>query len=181
MSDAESRQPDPRVEQLRPDPSQPASRAQTLVGLWGNSDRPGFRRLYFTTALDSYAEFRVEDVLGVEDIPEDRSPFLGEQATRATLRHDAPVDITRSRRIGAVDEFDIDVRFGRISSASNIFGGNFVSCSEPCIKPATGLDDTCQGTCDTQCGTCFGDNTCSGATCPQCVTDFCRPPVRPRR
>ncbi|MDQ3733114.1 MAG: hypothetical protein M3400_03795 [Actinomycetota bacterium] len=91
------RKQDPRVEQLRPDPSEPPPRGQCLSGLWGDSDRAGFRRLYFTSALDSYAEFRVEDVVATVDIPADQAPFLGEQSTRVELRHDAPVDFTVSR------------------------------------------------------------------------------------
>src|SRR5918994_797236 len=106
-SDASGKQQDPRVERLRPDPSEPPPRARSLAGLWGDSDRTGFRRLYLTSDLDAYAEFRVEDVLGTVDIPPERAPFLGEQATRIELRHDAPVDITHSHRVGD-DEFDLD-------------------------------------------------------------------------
>ena len=53
--------------------------------------RPGWRGLYFTAELDYYAEFRAEDVIAYADIPADQPPFLGEQATRVTLRRDAQV------------------------------------------------------------------------------------------
>src|SRR5688500_4934797 len=103
---------DPLVERLRPDPSQPPEPVRILKGLLGDSDRPGFRRLYFTSGLDVYAEFRSDDVLTTTPIASDQPPFLGEEATGVTLRADAPVDFTQSHRAAAVDEFDLDVRLG---------------------------------------------------------------------
>ena len=108
--DAGDRPQDPLVERERPDPSQPPEPTKALEGALGDSDRPGFRRLYFTAELDSYAEFRVDDVLSVVDIPPDQPPFLGEPATRVTLRRDAAVDFTRTQRARPRDEFDLDVR-----------------------------------------------------------------------
>src|ERR671924_307954 len=82
--DAESRPQDPRVELLRPDPSQPATQVRTLRGLWGNSDRPGYKRLYLSSSLESYAEFRVEDVLDVADIAPPRAPPTRSTSTSAS-------------------------------------------------------------------------------------------------
>ncbi len=131
-SDIESRQPDPRVGKYRPDPAQPATPMRSLQGFWGDSDRPGFRRLYFSASLDSYAEFRVADVLDAAEIPPDRSPFPGEQATRVTLRRDAPVDITHSRPAGAVDAFDLDIRVGSRKATHSLPN---LSVSDPCLQP----------------------------------------------
>jgi hypothetical protein len=193
-NDASGKKQDPRVEQLRPDPSQPPPRARSLAGLWGDSDRPDFRRLYLTRDLDVYAEFRVEDVLATLDIPPERAPFLGEQATRVELRHDAPVDITHSRRAGDVDEFDLDVRFGTGGPrpVADVFAS---SGARLCVKPGEHITDPCDYTCGWICKTykdaeghrhgcpgggkitadCATDtcNTCEGATnCGTCYTDL---------
>ena len=96
QDDAKSRKQDPRVERLRPDPSQPAPRTRALNGLWGDSDRPGCARLYLTRDLSVYAEFRVDDIVVTKEIPEERGPFVGEKSTHIELPSDANVDITHS-------------------------------------------------------------------------------------
>ena len=140
--DAADRPQDPFVERQRPDPSQPAEPTKTLSGALGDSDRPGFRRVYFTTELDYYAEFRSEDVLAIADIPPDQPPFLGEQATRVTLRRDAAVDFTRTQRARALDEFDLDVRLAPGAAApvaASTFGcgdTEFFGCTQFCTMEA---------------------------------------------
>jgi hypothetical protein len=109
---AERRQ-DPIVERLRPDPARPPEPAVTMAGFLGDSDRPGFRRLYLTRSLDYFAEFRGEDVVGMSAIAAEEHPFPGEEATRVTLRRDAQVAFTRTRTAAPSDDFDIDVRIGR--------------------------------------------------------------------
>jgi hypothetical protein len=88
-SGSDDKKQDPRVARLRPDPTQPPKRVHRLIGLWGDSDRDGFGRLYLTSGLDTYAEFRLGDVVATEEIPADEPPFLGEQATRLELRDEA--------------------------------------------------------------------------------------------
>jgi hypothetical protein len=140
--DAEDRPQDPLVERLRPDPAQPAQATKTLVGMLGDSDRPGHRRLYFTAELDSYAEFRAEDVIAYADIPPEQSPFLGEPATRATLRRDATVTFTRTQGARPLDEFDLDVRLGaglRAADDPPTFGcpdTEFFGCTQFCTMEA---------------------------------------------
>src|SRR3712207_3300194 len=95
---------DPYVERLRPDPSRPPERLRILEGLLGDSDREGYKRLYFTRELDNYAEFRTEDVVFSEPIPSDEPPFLGQQATRVGLRQEAAIEYTRVRTPRPVDE-----------------------------------------------------------------------------
>jgi hypothetical protein len=133
---------DPFVEKMRPNPSEPPEQVRILEGLLGDSDREGFKRLYFTRELDSYAEFRAEDVVFSEPIPQDQPPFLGEQATRVGLRRDATVEFTRVRRPKPVDEFDLDVRL----SAP---GGRSLESILRISKI------TCFSCYDTRCSTCF--------------------------
>ncbi len=163
--DAGARRQDPRVERLRPDPAARPARSQVITGLLGDSDRDGRRRLYLTSALDVYVEFGVEDVLTITEIPADQRPFLGEQATRVELRDEAPVDFTRSRVVGDVDEFDLDlrlpgrgVRFAAEAAAS--------SGMLACVKPGEIITDPCDYTCDSWvCHTSlFAGNRCEDYT-----------------
>jgi hypothetical protein len=103
---------DPYVERLRPDPSQPPEAVRILEGLLGDSDREGYKRLYFTRELDHHAEFRTEDVVFSEPIPSDQPPFLGQRATRVGIRREATIEYTRLRTPRPADEFDLDVRLG---------------------------------------------------------------------
>jgi hypothetical protein len=148
-----------------------------MLGFLGDSDRPGFRRLYFTRDLDYYAEFRADDVVDIEAIPAEQPPFPGDEATRLTLRRDATVEYTRVRTGRPLDEFDLDVRLGRRLPAVQ---GDRLPLSEPfaCLEPATppecpNTPETCGGiTCIGTClwmwtcgGTCLG--TCFGDPCPE--------------
>ena len=81
--------PDPLVESLMPDPSQPPPPTVALAGLLGRSAKEGHWRLYFSSALKRYAEFKEEDVLGSVKIPKERSPFAGLEATRVWLKREA--------------------------------------------------------------------------------------------
>jgi len=190
--DGADRSQDPLVERLRPDPSEPPELTKTLEGALGDSDRPGFRRLYFTAELDSYAEFRSEDVLSVADVPADQPPFLGESATRVTLRRDAVVDFTRTQQGRLDDEFDLDVRLAAGAGAPGqgrpltfgepgcleTFG---FGCQEPGPIETFGFDcniftEACTVGCPTFQATCITcrtacQNTC-GRTCVTCVTCF---------
>jgi hypothetical protein len=188
--DAADRPQDPLVARLRPDPSQPPEPTRTLEGVLGDSDRPGFRRLYVTPELDQYAEFRTDDVISVADIPPDQPPFLGEPATRVTLRRDAPVDFTRSHRARPLDEFDLDVRLAAAGRAA-LSISTFVDCpaetwEAECPGPTWGCDFTagcggetvqitiCRGhTCIDVCDT--RRTLCDDATCITCRTcNTCR-------
>src|SRR5215217_1300628 len=183
--EASDRPQDEIVGRLRPDPAQPPEPSVTLTGFLGDSDREGFRRLYFSRALDYYAEFRAEDVLATAAIPADQQPFAGEEATRVTLREAATVEYTRVRAARPVDEFDIDVRLGgretggpgrRITFARTCGEATCgiatcgrvtcVTCRTNCGGP-TCAGQTCAGTCTTHCGTC---GTCFG-TCATCFTN----------
>jgi hypothetical protein len=197
---AEDRPQDPLVDRLRPDPSQPPEPTRTLQGLLGDSDRPGFRRLYFTPELDCYGEFRVEDVISFADIPPDQAPFLGDSATRVSLRRDAAVDFTRTHRARPLDEFDLDVRLAAAGAAPmepSTFGcgdTEYFGCTQFCTQeaqcpgptwgcpPGTGgcetvqiticRGNTCIDVCETRRATWCDQQTCD--TCRTCDQFTCQ-------
>lgn len=168
----EERPQDPLVERLRPDPAEPPQRVITHSGLLGNSDRPGYQRLYFNRALDHYAEFRTDDVVHTEPIPPDQPPFLGEQATRVTLKRDATIDYTRSRRARPLDEFDLDIRlWPRVAPGQPPVPFTEPWCPETEVCPTEGCGTlvTCR------CGDTVQITICRGRTCVDvCTDDTCR-------
>ena len=123
----------PLVDSLRPDPAKPPQAVIQLVGLPGNSARPGYQRLYLTAALDYYAEFPAGDILYSTALPIEQSPFPGHQAMLLNIRREATVEYTRTRNIRPVDEFDLDVRLGTPISGDletmPEFGSDFTSCA----------------------------------------------------
>ena len=139
-----------------------------MLGFLGNSDRPGFRRLYFTRDLDYYAEFRVDDVVRIESIPADQPPFPGDEATRLTLRRDATVEYTRVRTPHSIDEFDADVRLGRRRLFLDRRRGVNVERKVETEPYTYCLEFTCYGSCpgDATCDTCI-------PPCPDFLTNVC--------
>ncbi|MEV6977274.1 hypothetical protein [Kitasatospora sp. NPDC093806] len=133
------------------DPSDRPAKTLTLSGLLGDSDRPGHRRLYFNKQLDYYAEFASDDVVSVEDIPSDQPPFVGLDATKVTLRREAPVAFTQVQTAAPVDDFDLDLRLGQAEAQPG---------------PAVGLPDTF----DTEFPTLPTDNTLGCETLDTCFT-----------
>jgi hypothetical protein len=95
--------PDQLVDSLVPDPSQPPTPTVSLLGLLGRSAKEGYWRLYFSSKLNRYAEFKEEDVLHSVKVPRAQPPFLGMEATRVWLKAEAEVEYTRteSRRVQA--------------------------------------------------------------------------------
>ncbi|MFF2144338.1 hypothetical protein [Kitasatospora sp. NPDC058190] len=145
-------------------PSERPVRTITLSGLLGNSDRPGYRRLYFTKQLDYYAEFAMADVLSVATIGRDQPPFVGLEATRATLRRGATVRFTQVESAEPLDTFDLDLRLGPSHPTLKSLVAGTLSChchTATCVS--------CE-TCET-CPPCDTDNTC--ITCNTC--DTCHP------
>jgi hypothetical protein len=147
-----------------------------LEGLLGDSDREGYKRLYFTRELDHYAEFRAEDVVFREPIPPDQPPFFGQQATRVGIRRDAPIEFTRVRTPKPVDEFDLDVRLaGLRAGARPLFFGGDTSFGEACD---TLVGDTCfiGHACVRETGltpTACINRTCDRRTCPLTQCEGC--------
>jgi hypothetical protein len=79
----------PFVEKVMPDPSKPTS-VIPWVGLLGKSSEDGYWRLYLTIELDSYIEFKEEDVLAFDIIPAEQSR-LGVEAARVYLKPEARI------------------------------------------------------------------------------------------
>ena len=103
----------PLVSALRPDPAVPGPATKQLVGFPGDSDRPGYQRLYLSPNLDRFAEFAVADILYSTPVAADKAPLLGHDATSVILHRDAVVEFTSTRYGG--DDFDIDARFQPLS------------------------------------------------------------------
>jgi hypothetical protein len=167
---------DPYVERLKPDPSQPARRMIELVGLPGNSDRPGYQRLYLTTKLDYYAEFLASDMVHSEAVAADRSPIPGHETTRVSVSRDATIHYIWARSPHPVDEFDLDIRLG--ARAAGPATPPLPISPPPCvIQTATCAGHaTCPLTCGQTCQTCAGHATCAAtcagqATCQTCAAD----------
>src|SRR6516225_2178931 len=124
----------PLVESLRPDPAQPTKKTIVLIGLPGKSDRPGYQRLYLTTKLNYFAEFLVSGILNAETMPADKSPFPGHEVTQVTIGRDANIQYTSATSPQPVDEFDLDVRIGSLSTGP--------------ARVGTGIGGGPGGTCD---------------------------------
>jgi hypothetical protein len=135
---------------------------RVLEGLFGDSDREGYKRLYFTREMDYYAEFPAEGIHR-EPLPRDQPPFLGDEASRVTIGRDVPIEFTRTETPQPLDQFDLDVRLGDPGGRRAEVG----------VLRATEM--TC-GTCDTHCGSCRTCDSCfTCLTChTQCGTCFCR-------
>lgn len=139
---------DDYVDRVRPTPADAPDPTVSMVGFLGDSDRAGFRRLYFTRDLDYYAEFKESDALRIESLAAEESPFRGESSTRVTLREDTNVDVTRSTPSRQVDAYDLDLQV-RLAPDFRRYAGTHGHC----------------GTVDTWCyqWTCFTDSR----SCPE--------------
>jgi hypothetical protein len=178
---------DPLVERLRPHPAAPAPKVLELVGLLGNSDRPGHKRLYFSTALDFYAEVPIDNILHRAAIDAAQAPFVGHEASRLTVKRSAIIHYVRSVFADAIDDFDIDIQVspGSGSGIHTLTANSVANCGTGGGCPGTfgcppqgqtaGTCLTCQ-TCNTQCGnTCQTCHTqCGQATCQTCNQQTCQ-------
>jgi len=176
---------DPLVERLRPDPAAPPPKVLTLVGLLGNSNRPGYKRLYFSTALDFYAEVQIEDIIHRGPIEAAHAPFVGHEASALTVKRSATIEYVRSVLADVIDDFDIDIQVSPGSgSGVHTLTVNTVGCgtgggcqgtlgcpaqTQPVTQCAAMTCQTCN-TCNTNCGTC---NTCYQTQCAQGTCQTC--------
>jgi hypothetical protein len=163
---------DPHVERLRPDPAEPPQRVVELEGLLGDSDRPGFRRLYFTRSLTYYAEFRTEDVVFTEAVPPEQPPLAGLESSRVGIKAGAPIEYTRTSTAKPADEFDLDVRVAapRQPGVPTLMADTWeAECPGPSRFGDCGTDFTCV------CGETIQITVCRGATCIDvCTVNTCR-------
>jgi len=105
-----------RVNRVRPRPTDLPARVFEVVGFLGDSDRPGYARLYLNRALTYYMEFPREDAQ-FERVPQGEHPVPDEDVTRVMLPQDAQVEYVRSQKLNEPDEFDIDVDVSPIAGA----------------------------------------------------------------
>jgi len=185
-SDITKRPPDPFVAARVNDPKARPPATLALVGLLGDSDRPGRRRLYLNTRLDYWVEFHSEDVLAVEDVGPGQAPFQGLDATRVTLVRDAQVDYVRSRLAGGDDPFALQPlaagfqpRFFAETWEAECPGPTRDGCPTDIGCPTafecpSGWTVCKPRTCrETQFQTCDTCDTCGGRTCQTCQQDTC--------
>lgn len=125
----------PLVSRLRPNPARPAHAVTELIGLPGHSTRPGYQRLYLTLALDYYAEFSAEDMLYSASLRPDTSPFPGHEAVVVSVRREATIDYTWTKKFQPADEFDLDLKLeSTIGEGSGMYAlSGFTSCA-PCYS-----------------------------------------------
>lgn len=90
---------DPVVEQLVPEPSAVPD-VRMLVGFSGRGSRAGLRRLYLTPELNSYVEFREEDVVHSQSLAGTENALGG---TAVWVKRDATLThtVTVSRSVEA--------------------------------------------------------------------------------
>ena len=119
----------PWVSRLRPDPNEMPERVTELIGFPGDSNRDGYQRLYLTSVLDYYAEFALDDLLFTRTVPADSAPFPGHEVVAVSLRHEAVIDYSWSRKAGVLDDFDLDVRFRAMFNEETLADSGFTSCS----------------------------------------------------
>lgn len=145
--------PDPIVEELVRDPSEPAEPAIVLVGLLGISPRDRYRRLYFNAEFDEYAEFRAEDVLHRERMGKETPPFVGLESTKLWVKQDAEVTHTR---IGSAPQVQASFLAGDIATGSTPGTTAGPLGTEPAgAPPAPFNSDWCLPTDDVRCWSLF--------------------------
>ena len=184
--DPEKPAPDEKwVERLRSTGGGAPTGVTTYIGLIRqNPADAGSYHLYLTLDMGSYLEVQKADVLHLENLPPDKSPFGSLGGSRVYVRLGASVRSVRTSTstftAGTPDEFDLDVRLGRRRRATGGGGGPDTipetGCGPDCetIAPFTDPDSA---TCNTCAFTCQGcPNTID--TCP-CITEAggatCRP------
>jgi hypothetical protein len=135
---------DTYVARHKSEPSDPPPEpALTMRGFLGDSERSGYRRLYFSRDLDYYAEFRTDDVVELSRISSDSSPFPGDEATKLVLRRDATVEYTQVRTARPLDVYDVDLRFRPETTGRNGFGAAPTWHSTVCTRDTFCYQYTC--------------------------------------
>jgi hypothetical protein len=161
----------------------------TYVGLLRESpaDNTAYH-LYLTLDMGSYLQIQKDDVLHLENLPPDKSPFGSLGGARVYVRLGATVKSIRTSTntfsAGAADEFDLDIRLGGRRTATGGGGGPQTipdtGCGPDCgnIPPFTDPDSA---TCNTCAFTCVGcPDTINTCPCPPTGGGFtCFPICRP--
>jgi hypothetical protein len=178
--DAQNPGPDETwVEKLRGSVGKTPANVTVYVGLLRKSPSDeNVYELYLTLDMSSHLQIQKPDVVYVEDLPADKSPFGGLGGARVYVRIGAKIKSVRTATStfeAGSDEFDLDVRLGSRGSAASARLQSGTDCAVfNCltIDAPTWADTTCQvnnpitDTCFlTGCG-----NTCVFTNCATCVT-----------
>jgi len=95
--------------------------------------------LYPTLDMRTCLRIRREDVLHLEDLPPERSPFGTLGGSKLLVRAGAPIQsirtVSSSFEAGSEDEFDLDIRLGATGSGGGGGGNQTI--------PDTGCGDAC--------------------------------------
>lgn len=180
------------VEHLGAKGGRPPAGVKVYIGLLRESpDDAGWYQLYRTLDMRSSLHIRKEDVLHIEELPADKSPFGSLGGARVFVRRGAKIKSVRtttSTFAAGADDFDLDIRLGRKTPFAS---SGTLECT-PTI-PETGCGDACEnlppfsdpdvGPCHTVPATfCGCTDQCTLATCgcpptgqPTCQ---CNPPTQ---
>ena len=184
---------DPIVDRLKRDPSQPTAPTLTLIGFFGESDRPGYRRLYFTArpwTTSPNSAPRMSCTSPRSRLSSRRSSASKPPGFRSVA---TPPSITRARAPHALDEFDLDVKLRArpMRRAGRPLGKKDETLVVTCETRVAACDTeancetqavcntqaTCetQVTCDTNCGSNCIWRTCETCNETQCALFSCDP------
>jgi hypothetical protein len=107
------------VEKLAPKPGQTPTGVRTFVGLLRQSPSdPDAYELFQTLDMGSSLQIRKEDVVHLEDLASDKSPFGALGGSRVYVRVGATITSLRTSTstftagTSAPDDFDLDIRLG---------------------------------------------------------------------
>jgi hypothetical protein len=130
------------LEKLAPQPGQAPTGVTTYIGLLRESpsDADAYQ-LYQTLDMASSLHIRKEDVLHLEDLPADKSPFGTLGGSKVFVRRGARITSVRTAsntfEAGSAvpDDFDLDIRLGaRRPVAATANSIPFTACGDECGK-----------------------------------------------
>jgi len=196
-----SKQPSPHdkwLEKLAPTPGQTPIGVETYVGLLRQSPSdPDTYELFQSLDMSSSLQIRKQDVVHLEELASDKSPFGTLGGSKLYVRLGAEITSVLTSKStfaagsSATDDFDLDIRLGARRPIASPAAGNTipdtgcgVKCgqippyTDPDVKGCQLLTAACQktiNTCHTNCGTCWTCQTCQtcqtcGVTCQTCLT-----------
>jgi hypothetical protein len=142
ISNKQSSEHEKWQEKLAPQPGQAPTGVSIFVGLLRQSpsDANSYE-LFRTLDMSSCLQFLKEDVVHLEELPEDKSPFGSLGGSKVYVRVGAKITSVRTSTrtftagASAPDEFDLDIRLGS--------RGASVSTGTEQTIPDTGCGDAC--------------------------------------
>jgi hypothetical protein len=132
--------------------------------------------LYLTLDMGSYLQIQKTDVVYIEELPADKSPFGGLGGARVYVRIGAKIKSVKTATNtfdAGSDEFDLDIRLGSRGGAGVARLRSGTDCAVfDCltIEAPTWADTTCQRVLSADCTNDTCGVTRCGQTCATCVT-----------